>query len=147
MLAWLVRYDMVNIRYDMVNNQEEIQMDLENKSQPSESQIREFWKRLDFKFSPKTQDIKFGGEPQSKYSIANHWIYPDSSYHKTLPPMNLTSLFKHAIPKLEAYSMDNRPHNGHYVYYVWVTLGLKTGKAINFDPVLALFWAIWAVIE
>ena len=118
-----------------------IMPNLEKKTQPSDSEKREFWEWCEFKF------IKDGyGWGQDS------WLSPLGDTLLKLPNLDLNNLFKYAVPKLK----DN---------YQYELIGWNEGQhravinkfqkgwaetytiAMDKDPALALFWAIWEVIQ
>jgi len=110
---------------------------------PTEEQVKKFWEHWGFyKEEYPEPDIK--------------WLYrsPDHTYisFRGYPPIDLNNLFKWAVPKLQdnGYQIDivcfeesgfsvavfNVIHEEQDIY-----------DANNRDPALALFWAIYKVIE
>jgi hypothetical protein len=75
---------------------------------------------------------------------------------EAIPDLDLNNLFKYAVPKLErqkfrmmiTYNNIKRP-NKEYMYRVsFCKFKTKSwGKAYSKDPALALFWAIYQVME
>lgn len=96
---------------------------------PTEEQIEEFWKRLEQE-----------RENQSEYGRLPDWTYPK---------LNLTNIFKYAIPKLFSYSLKTfhisdtvKKHEASATYK-----NRWSGFFLDEDPTLALFWAIYNVIS
>src|SRR3990167_4398603 len=67
-----------------------------------------------------------------------------------MPPLDLNNLFKYAVPKLKRWRIANYPEGAMSEFgliRVWVTTGDWDGMVEDNDPALALFWAIWEIIE
>jgi hypothetical protein len=118
--------------------------------EPTKEQIQEFWELCGFKFSPKTEEVRFGS-PQPMYSTDNYWIYPDGKYHHALPLINLNNLFKYAVPRLTKQSLwctlSAISQAPGYSAFIESNEGLAKPNSVNTDPALALFWAIWEVLR
>uniref|UniRef100_A0A6M3KAY7 Uncharacterized protein n=1 Tax=viral metagenome TaxID=1070528 RepID=A0A6M3KAY7_9ZZZZ len=99
---------------------------LEEKLQPLESQIREFWEGCGFEYRP-------NWERCWKYPTK----YPRSQSGKTLPKLSLNSIFKYAVPKVRDDAVL------YYLLDKWVKSIVWESK----DPTLALFWAIYSIWE
>ena len=119
---------------------------LEKKSQPSESEIKEFWERCGF---------KLGGIPDfpnDKYTTTVYWIDPDGQ-PTDIPfqPIDLSSLFKYAVPKLRYpdIDIDLSFTDGRCMITIQefdkIPI-LPISQVIDKDPALALFWAIQKLI-
>uniref|UniRef100_A0A6M3LPA0 Uncharacterized protein n=1 Tax=viral metagenome TaxID=1070528 RepID=A0A6M3LPA0_9ZZZZ len=110
---------------------------LEKKSQPSESQIREFW--------------EWCGCRQDEID-PSVWICLDGTRYTRyggMPTPDMTFLFKYAVPKLEGYKIDiNRTR---FVtaprWFVQVYNADNDGTSSGEDPALALFWAIYSALD
>ena len=110
----------------------------EQKSQPSEKQIREFWERCGFR-QPR------GGAKALKGYVTYEYEFSE------LPNIDLNNLFKYAVPKLLS--------KGKYLHIVVHSLTRIDAKiedafgrqedifSSNNNLALALFWAIWEVIK
>lgn len=113
--------------------------------QPTDEQIRKFWEWCGFDY--------VGG-----YTI--EWIAPDTTLtFDALPAIDLNNVFKWAVPKLFTWSLGKGwklcsdteiRATGEVEAHVQLASFNNPeflGDASNKDPALALFWAIWKVIE
>jgi len=117
---------------------------------PTEEQIKKFWEHWGFyKEEYPEPDIK--------------WLYrsPDHTYisFRGYPPIDLNNLFKWAVPKLFTWSLgkgwelcsDTEIRATGKVEAHVQLIGFNNkefiGDASDEDPALALFWAIYKVIE
>jgi hypothetical protein len=116
---------------------------------PKEEQIKKFWEWCGFKYSPLKCDCTICRPKQ--------WIAPDSSQYKNgewehseLPPIDLNNLFKYAVPKLLNGHCELNTgmsyRKGKCLARVWYGM-YDYKEARHDDPALALFWAIYKVIE
>ena len=99
---------------------------MENKP-PTQKQQQEFWERLGFKsrwLEPHIRIIQ--------------WKYPNGDVRAKLPRIDLNNLFKYAVPKLKG-----EYHNWKPILHDWVDGLMGDYKR----DALALFWAIWKVVE
>ena len=120
---------------------------LKTKSQPSEQEIREFWEWCADSWE------SFNKDRHRHYSFG-------TEYTEDEPPIDLNNLFKYAVPKVrESHSellirWQFGSCDGCQIYewrkkysrkknLEWLRIGQKTDK----DPALALFWAIWEIIQ
>ena len=119
-------------------------------SKPTQEQLTQFWKWCGFK-------------PKEGYS--NCWEAPSNkrSLYARLPAVDLNNLFKWAVPKV--YAMDNfwlidyqltglaktiptvSAHSWSILFSASHETDDVTRESVGDDPALALFWAIWQVIE
>ena len=99
---------------------------------------------------------KFWGWCGFRVALGKLYWYPDkeSSPARRLPPIDLNNLFKYAVPKLEksvrAITIYPPVIDPPVCDKCYVELTLCNGQIIeSFEntPALALFWAIWEVIE
>jgi len=106
---------------------------------PTEKQIKEFWEWCGFAHPTSIRGVK---DP------SGWWLYPESpTYAQFNPPkINLNNLFKYAMPKVYSWTMGSSFPN-HQETLALVNYNNKCGEAVNLDPTLALFWAIWEVIH
>ena len=113
---------------------------LEEKSQPSENQIREFWEWCGFEHLPCSQITR-----------ERCWVDPIEGDHtKERPPIDLNNLFKYAVPKLRYADIIKPDGKDTYGASVRNGEGIVGKQGYNFDnedPALALFWAIYEVIK
>ncbi len=119
-------------------------------------QMREFWELVGFRFvtvRARTFEI-VRGRKRSYETSEQRWLQPNCefenklypSYHSVpfvdweLPPLDLNSLFKYAVPKLTDAQKARLP--GHFSKQGSVF----TMLAFEEDPALALFWAIYKIL-
>ena len=101
--------------------------------EPTESEVRRFWEWCGFK-----RKLSASENP-------HYWIDPEGKALSQLPPIDLNNLFQWAVPKLgnDCWIIIDPP-NGRAI----VVLGfIEEGEGEAEDPALALFWAIWKVID
>ena len=97
---------------------------------PTEVQIKKFW--------------EWCGISKSR---TGYWYYPDYCARPNAPDLDLNNLFKWAVPKLTMYELNSYNNDG--LHSAWVSLSEDGGwEASECEtPALALFWAIYKVIE
>jgi len=105
---------------------------------PTEEQIREFWKRCGVKPTKLKTGVNYHGTP--------------IPYTATLyPPIDLNNLFKYAVPKLSNEATFDRVEislpTGKMEFWVKLVARHQSVVEKDKDPALALFWAIYKVIE
>ena len=108
---------------------------------PTDEQKQKFWEWCGF----------YQQESQSGQS---NWWTSTSRTPMRLPPIDPNNLLKYAAPKLTGYVVSIYPQKlnptDNEVTYP-VTLGLSSGDDYvmreSKDPALALFWAIYKVME
>jgi len=109
-----------------------------NDKEPTD-EMKEFWERLGW---------RLGGIPDfpgTKEVMTVYWVSPDG-VAGDLPPIDLNSLFKYAVPKAIRIYEDKGLHTAE----AWSRLfseWLHIMAIVNSDPALALFWAIREVIN
>ncbi len=107
-------------------------------NQPTSEQVRWFWEKCGFQF------IEVLVAKVSDTGTRGYWLCPDdSSRLEILPSVDLNNLFKYAVPRLD------KPISLYKMTRVefWTA---KVGASIQIrdnNPALALFWAIWEVIQ
>ena len=118
---------------------------------PTEEQKIEFWEKYGFRW------IK-----NEAYRAEGYWLSPDGNvnYSHTsssagFPTLDLNNLFKYAVPKLQEegitvdlYGYENKSFAANLVSIFPVdATGFcpSIGGAVDDDPALALFWALWKV--
>lgn len=114
---------------------------LEQKSQPSESQIRELWEWCEATCPNCHKPIA----THDKVSVSYH---PDICYcHSVQPEIDLNNLFKYAVPKLYELGWSYELA-GHAYHMADLYKGERrvSSKGIP-DPALALLWVIQEVIK
>ena len=107
-------------------------------------QIEEFWECYGF----------YRGEDITGTEV---WKYPDRKERVLLPPIDLNSLFRWAVPKLmnqDGYQLHLITELGEPEYFCckvhlehdpeWMEC---VADVEDNDPALALFWALWQVKE
>ena len=105
---------------------------------PTQEQVEKFWRWCGFE--DKWEDTR------RLYLV--QWQYPDGQKRAKLPTLNLNSFFKWAVPKLAMYEVNS--YNQGDCHDAWVALdsdGKTWTAACDKDPALALFWAIYKVME
>lgn len=125
-------------------------------TKPTEEQITKFWEWCGFKYV-RVDTIPWHKKPEDYQTniwyANNHWVYPDGSRNKDCPSIDLNNIFKWAVPKLERNNLYNYIHFGFdkscpEITTVQLTFQDKLlGVGDSKDPALALFWAIWRVID
>ena len=106
--------------------------------QPNDEQVKEFWEWCGFKLIP-----RFGGTDMTN----TLWRYPEDNVFADLPPIDLNSLFKYAVPKLLHYDVVLESGSGSGLYMVMTKKITEEPKyTANEDPALAFFWAIREVM-
>ncbi len=126
--------------------------------EPTQEQFELFWKWYGFK---RLEYGKRGYHFEHSEKVMN-WLPPDGKNiydsMERLPRISLENLFEYAVPKLQPEVIKFVPVTGVDKQFDY---GLKWGchltlkgwertKAVisdNSDPALALFWAIYAVME
>ena len=101
---------------------------------PTEEQIREFWEWCGFKFE----------FIQNKYLFYSY-PYKDSNQYKGLPPIDLNSLFKRAVPKAREV-LGELKFVGLLIRWIANFAFVRLDEKIT-DPTLALFWALYEVMK
>ena len=105
--------------------------------EPSDEQIREFWKGCGFRIQGVAD---FPGVVRT-----NYWV--DSNGTPTdLPPIDLNSLFKYAVPKVSRYRLED-DWSRIAKHFAYAEMGEKSGQAWDDDPAQALFQVIWEVLH
>lgn len=110
---------------------------------PTDKQIKKFWAWCGFRLEA---DIDF------------FWWYLPDGGHLPLgeqPALDLNNLFKYAVPKLDELGYAFELYRWHEVDWKNAGYGARVYRytpivpqpTIMGDPALALFWAIWGVID
>ena len=119
---------------------------------PTDEQLRKFWEKL-------ADEVRhFNQDKHRHYRFGEAWTEDE-------PPLDLNSIFKYAVPKLEklGYALFLHPvtktkrhdagWNANFTWLEWLG-GRRRERVTNDkyestdkDPALALFWAIYKVIE
>ena len=100
---------------------------------PTEEQIKKFWERCGFIFE------KTGQRHIPELFEVYQWRYPDGEHYDKLPPIDLNNLFEYAVPKTKTYD--------YLIDWAIQTAHAYVDNRSGYDPALALFWAIWKVIN
>jgi len=114
--------------------------------EPTKEQIQKFWEWCGFQYA----------RNGSTELIADVEFYksPVDGHLMTLQPVDLNNLFKYAVPKLTRcelwtnLDLDEETHNlVQGSFGALTSINHKFGNGESTDPALALFWAIWEVIN
>ena len=100
--------------------------------EPTNEQIKEFWKGYGFKVNTTVE-------------LGYTWDYPDSSNHLELPPIDLNNLFLYAVPRLKDgidIAFSKFEDTGWFA-----RLKNQVMTTEDEDPTLALFWALYKVMN
>ena len=120
-------------------------------SEPTEEQIKKFWGWCGWTQKP----LGKKGYHWERGERVPNWNSPDDTGikaeygHDHLPPIDLNNLFEWAVPKalrlLADKYKDTEDGARHFLFVSWVEgeYGIEAG----YDDNLALFWAIWEIIE
>lgn len=116
---------------------------------PTDEQIKKFWEWCGFKkeLIPFTTQEGFW-EHEMMLTVPSGDKYRVGM--DEFPEIDHNNLFKYAVPKLTRAQLTVIPnHNCHAVVCKGEQLDIKSWSpdTENEDPALALFWAIWSVIE
>jgi len=126
---------------------------------PNEEQIKEFWEWCEFKW--RTYASAYAGEVIMKVHDAT-WVHPDGETHFNLPPIDLSNLFKYAVPRLNekgcCVTLQAYGQKGHLAFVsesVFPQRGSdgydpyfkRIAEYEDEDPAIALFWAIYKVMD
>ena len=109
--------------------------------QPTKEQIKEFWEWCGFTLRCPPEKDAYG---------RGIWNYPEGTYGNL--ELDLNNLFKYAVPKLRdnyQYELIGWNEGQHKAIINKLQKGWAETytTAIDKDPALALFWAIWEVME
>ena len=77
---------------------------------------------------------------------AQWWVSPKGNYSIEPPSIDLNSLFQYAVPKVDHYLLCNLQQQGGG-HIASVILNNKDYEGLDKDPALALFWALYKVME
>jgi hypothetical protein len=110
---------------------------------PTEEQVKKVWEWCGFWYDTTKSTglvMEIGWRsPSGKVLGGCHVSY--------LPKIDLNNLFKYAVPKLNAYGFYYATELSDE-HRVWVEINGQIGGVVkDKDPALALFWAIYKVIE
>lgn len=104
--------------------------------QPTEEQIREFWEWCADRWE------SFNEDKHRHYLFGEEWVEDE-------PPIDLNSLFKYAVPKVNelGYTVRINQVGLERIWQVSVEMIDDWHHRRGVDPALPLFWAIWQVKE
>jgi len=97
---------------------------------PTEEQVRRFWEWCGLKQNRYTGDW---------YSSPDTKVFPR-------PVLDLNNLFKYAVPKVDGYKLATNPEIPDTVY-AEIRMCNRYFTDRDTEPALALFWAIYKVID
>ena len=127
---------------------------LEKKSYPSENEIRRFWEWCGFTRHP---SYTYYEAPFGKDNKVPCWVSPlGNTIEEGMPPIDLNNLFRYAAPKLIGdykYSLgletdvDYHTRESTYTFSFSNDPLVINSQVTDKDPALALFWAIYKLIE
>ena len=111
---------------------------------PTEEQIKKFWEKIADRVESFNEGrhyhFWFGGE-----------VYEGepTSFASGIPIIDLNNLFKYAVPKIATldYYIELYHDKPTFVASIYRRDGEYETVVRNEDPALALFWAIWKVID
>lgn len=108
---------------------------------PTDEQIKKFWKWCGFRIEEAPSLYTPMNEPLRYYKVLR---FPDGEHNLDLqyPLIDPNNLFKYAVPKLFT-GQSKMERNGTYLLLCKAMRDYTDGQ----NPALALFWAIWKVIE
>ena len=102
-------------------------------TEPTKKQIKKFWEWCGF-------------SQNNTYGTGEFYNYPNGG-SALLPELDLNNIFKWAVPKLGDIEIEKRGN----LYECWIyenrCIATISGFAEGDDPALALFWAIYELIE
>lgn len=105
--------------------------------EPSQEQIKEFWEWCGLHYYPECECINgkgcCWGESEETYGKNGHW-------HFVFPYVDLNNLFEWAVPKIAN-------GKGRDVLDILLCDWVHSIKYNLNDPALALFWAIYKVMD
>jgi len=115
---------------------------LEKKSQPSQSEIRESWERCGFTFTPFAPQFDEPGKLKVYFvhEPSGELTRLDDDPDTNLPFIDLNNLFRYAVPKLSSYQIRT-------ILSDWIEEIVLLDKFDDKECALALFWALWQVKE
>lgn len=115
---------------------------------PTEEQIREFWQKLGAELEHDWEN-EYCGHTISDCvcRVCHQSDWPPPTNNRCYPPITLDNLFRWAVPKLQMYELRSYNQDGEHTVVVSIlTDGGWRGQVAK-DPALALFWAIWKVMD
>ena len=114
------------------------------KGTPTQEQLKKFWEWCGLRYEIDEDEYKVilpGGE----WYNFGHDADLKSVWEITEPELDLNNLFKYAVPKLRSvYLQSDEEHK----FWCMALIGDAKSKLHTYvDPALALFWAIWELVE
>jgi len=122
-------------------------------SKPTQEQVKKLWEWCGFERLPEGKKNYHFERGTGDFHFLAHkvmnWQAPDGSIMPYLPSPTLDSLFQWATRELAAKGIDGFEAQHTVDGWHWeISDGLlDLAAAEDQDPALALFWAIWQVIE
>lgn len=117
-------------------------------TEPTKEQLQKFWEWCGFKYVF-GEMVRTGEFTEQNY----YWESPTGKKYFELPQLDLNHLFKYAVPKVQDVGgcwiqteYDKNTQEFQYRACIYM-VGGYFGVGISKDPALALFWAIWKVID
>ena len=104
---------------------------------PSQEQIKEFWEWCGFR--------EVYSQTTPSYWL--WWLSPEGSRMQKLPPIDPNNLFKYAVPKLTNCIVCFDTAEQRVSLYTVHKGYTDNQRVYDKDPALALFWAIYKIIE
>lgn len=108
---------------------------------PTQEEIKHLWESFGFKYE------KTGQRHIPEVFEVYQWRYPDGEHYDSLPPIDLNSLFKWAVPRAIQKMMGELTYDRRSAVKALFRWWLNNNPNGIEDPALALFWAIWKVIR
>ena len=111
---------------------------------PTKEQLAKFWEWCGWTY-------KLGKHIENGASELSVWIHPsgnDGTIYLCPPALNLNNLFKYAVPKLDNIKLVKNVAPSGDVFWNGTAEYIPYVKVVTHeDPALALFCAIWGVIQ
>ena len=108
--------------------------------EPNEEQTKRFWDKLGVR--------KYPNPEWAKMSSVKSVQQQQEVFDRRLPKIDLHNLFKYAVPKIKGFVKLSKSDN--HIDYIATVEDYELnqeGKIANPDPAIALFWAIWEVLN
>ena len=130
-------------------------------TEPTKEQKQKFWEWCGFVYKDMGYTRKSGFNYHGKVFEHDiqvfHWVTETVDFGEHLPPIDLNSLFKWAVPKLikpadsqGGIEFQYYPGGLKCIVTVESEPGFESYESFQpkeFDPAIVLFWAIWSVIN
>ena len=116
---------------------------------PTDEQIKEFWEGCGFEHKPETQ-AKWQTLVEASNTVPDIWrdyavwIAPTGEEWLSLPNVRLDNLFKYAVTRLRADYRNWKSGLMLDLLHRWLD---DWDKGEEDDPALALFWAIYELLN